>query len=156
MAEVKRSDKKAIGKEYPPITYMVDIPGVKIREYAEAIGDMNPIYFDEEYAKKAGFDSIIAPPTFAAVFALRPLAFALQDQDLAIDLATMVHGAQEFEFYKPVKPGDKLTIKPKVADIYEKMSRSGRPMDFIVIEAEVVDEKGEKVLVARSTLICRR
>ena len=151
-----RSDKRAIGREYPPITYVVDIPGVKIREYVEAVGDTNPLYVDEEYAKKSEFGGIIAPPTFAAVFTLTPLADVIVDPDLAIDLLRMVHGAQEYEFYKPIRPGDKLTVKPRVADIYEKTSRSGAPLDFIIIESTVTNEKGEKVLVSKSTLICRR
>ena len=58
-------NKEILGKEYEPFEFPIEKG--KIREMAAAAYDDNPIYFDEEYAKKTRFGGIIAPPHFAAV-----------------------------------------------------------------------------------------
>jgi peroxisomal enoyl-CoA hydratase 2 len=69
------------------------------------------------------------------------------------DLRRILHGEQEFEFFKPIFVGDTLTGVTKIADFYEKEGGRGGKMTFLVSETEYTNQKGEKVATARATLI---
>ncbi|MGH7950151.1 MAG: FAS1-like dehydratase domain-containing protein, partial [Candidatus Binataceae bacterium] len=69
------------------------------------------------------------------------------------DIRRILHGEQEFEFYKPIFVGDVLTGQARVADLYEKEGGRGGKMTFLVVETEYKNQRGEKVALARSTLI---
>ncbi len=140
---------EAVGKSYPPAEY--EVGREKIREYAYAVGDENPVYLDEEAAKEAGFDSVVAPPMFTVVYAADALKKAILDPDLGINLMMMVHGGQEFEWHDVVTSGDVITTTASIDEIYEKAG-----MDFIVIKSESVNQDGKPVVTARWTEIVRR
>jgi acyl dehydratase len=72
------------------------------------------------------------------------------DQELGIDYAMVVHGEQEYEWRRPIVVGDVLRATPRIADIYAR-----GPNEFLVIEAEITDQAGEVVCVARTTLLSR-
>ena len=74
---------------------------MKIKEFAAAIGDSNPIYRDREAAQAAGHPDVIAPPTFPIVFSLQSGGGALADPDLGLNFAMVVHGEQRFEYTRP-------------------------------------------------------
>jgi acyl dehydratase len=137
-----------IGKSYGPITY--EIGREKMREYAAACKDGNPIYHDREFAQQTKYGDIIAMPNFAAVYSLRGAGMLLLDQEIKLNLAMLVHGSQEFEWFGVVKPNDVITETGKVGDIYEKGE-----LDFIVYEGEARNQAGELVCRARSTFIIR-
>jgi len=73
--------------------------------------------------------------------------------DLKIDIRRILHGEQEFEFFKPVLVGDVLTGVAKVADVFEKEGGRGGKMTFVAVETEYKNQKGEKVALARSVVI---
>ena len=141
-------DKGIIGKTGKP--FMVPIEWSKVREFARAIRDPNPVYFDPELAKKE-CGGIPVPPTFLQVAAF------WQDADsmpaIHFDLRRILHGEQEFELYKPILVGDLLTGTARIADVYERAGGRGGNMTFMVTEIEYRNQKGEKIAVARSTLI---
>lgn len=140
-------DHKWIGKVYDPITY--EIGREKMKEYAAAAKDYNPVFHNEDFAKDTKYGDIIGMPNFAAVYAGKGAGFMLVDPDLKLNLARLVHGSQEFEWFDVVKPGDKITIHGKVADIYEKGN-----LDFVVYECDA--KNGDKTVVrARYTFIIR-
>ena len=56
----------SVGKRYPAYAY--EVGKEKIREYAWAVGEDNPVYFDREQAQAAGFRDVPAPPMFAVVY----------------------------------------------------------------------------------------
>ena len=85
-----------IGKTFAPATYAVGRE--KIREYAHAVGETDPLYLDVEAARAAGYDDVVAPPMFAVVYSLPAVWPALFDEEVGIDFARMVHGGQEFEW----------------------------------------------------------
>lgn len=60
-------DQSFVGRSYPP-TDPYEVGREKIREFAAAVGDTNPVYSDPEAAKSYGYPDVIAPPTF--VFAI--------------------------------------------------------------------------------------
>lgn len=141
-------DQKFIGKEYPPTEY--EIGREKIKEYARALGDMNPIYLDREAGAKSKYGDNIAVPNFAAVYNLMGCAEVFFDPELKLNMAMLVHGEQEFEFHTPAKPGDVMTTTGKIVDVYEKGGN-----DFIVYEARTLNQDGELVTVGRATFVIR-
>jgi len=146
-------DKSVIGKEYPEFSFEVEKG--KIREFATAIGDESPVFYDEKAAKEAGFEGLALPPSFPTVFAnFGGLMHNVMD-DLKLDLAKILHGGQEYEYFGKIKPGDTVTGKVKIANVFEKTGKSGT-MDFVVMETTYTNQSGEKVVVDRSTLIQRR
>jgi len=145
--------KNVIGREYPEFSYEVE--KVKIREFANAIGDKNPVYYDEKAANEEGFKGLALPPSFPIVFSLAGGLMTVVLEDLKVDLVKALHGGQQYEYFKPVKPGDIVTGKIRIADVFEKTGKAGT-MDFIIIETTYTNQNGEKVLVDTNTLIQRR
>src|SRR3954449_12899202 len=99
----------AIGRTYPPTTYAVGRE--KIREYAYAVGESQPLYLDVEAARAAGYDDVVAPPMFAAVYCTGAVWPALMDPEVGLDFSRMVHGGQEFTWHAPVVAGDEITTE---------------------------------------------
>lgn len=142
------ADRAIVGKTYPPFTVRVEHG--KIRELAEALRDENPLYRNEEAARRSRFGGIIAPPTLSRSFWWEGTQV---HRDLGFDWRYVVHGEQEFEYYRPIKAGDVLTAQVRVADMYEKPGKRGGTMTFAVVETAYRNGDGETVLVGRRTLI---
>jgi acyl dehydratase len=137
-----------IGKTYPPSTYSVGRE--KVIEYADAVGETNPLYLDPGAAREAGHADVVAPPMFAVVFSGRALAPALFDPEVGIDFAHMVHGGQEFRWGPLVVAGDEITTTTTVTDVSER-----RGIGFYVFETESVNQRGETVVTGTWTNIVR-
>lgn len=146
------ADKSLIGKETP--TVVAEVLAEETIQFAKALGDLNPLYVDEDAARESPFGSLLAPPTFPVT-----LAAGNMDPDLFFELglnfASIVHGEQEFEYLRPLKVGEKVTLKGRVADITEKEGRRG-VLDVVVLETTGYDQKGEKIFIARMTLLSKR
>jgi acyl dehydratase len=138
----------AVGKTYPPTSYAVGRE--KIREYAAAVGETNPLHFDLDAARAAGYADLVAPPMFAVVYASRAVTPALFDPEVGIDFAMMVHGSQEFEWPQLVLAGDEIETTATVNDISE---RGG--MGFFVFESRSANQRGETVCIGTWTNIVR-
>src|SRR3954453_17181417 len=109
---------QAKGKTYPPYEY--EGGKEKIKEYAWAVGEDNPVYFDREQARAVGFRDDAAPPMFAVVYSGGAVGAAVLDPDGATNFAMMVHGGQEFVWGEPVVAGDTITTDVSVKDVYER------------------------------------
>ena len=140
--------KELIGKRHPPKSY--EVGREKIREYARAVGEENPIYHDPEAARDAGFVNVVAPPMFCVVYSAPAMGPAVLDPELGINLALMVHGSQEFEWQEPVVAGDEITTEVTVKDIYEKNG-----MEFYVWESQSKKQDGTPVVKGTWTNIVR-
>ena len=127
-----------IGKTFAPATYAVGRE--KIREYAHAVGETDPLYLDVQAARAAGYDDIVAPPMFAVVYSLPAVWPALFDEEVGIDFAHMVHGGQEFAWGPVVVAGDEITTTASLKDVSER-----RGNDFFVFESLSVNGRGETV-----------
>jgi acyl dehydratase len=138
----------AVGKEWPSTTYQVGRE--KIREYANALGIENPVHFDVEAARAAGFRDVVAPPMFAVVYSSPAMAPAMFDPDVAMNFAAMVHGGQQFEWEEPACSGDEITTSAKCASIEEKDGKG-----FYVFETNSVNQEGAQVVRGTWTLIVR-
>lgn len=137
------------GREFPA-TEPITITAESIREFADAIGDPNPLHRDEAAAKAAGYDAIIAPPTFLTKLNFVYGPQVLGDPELGLNYAMVVHGEQEYEHARPVKAGDVLVARPRIGAI----SARGRN-EFMITEAIIETTSGERVSVARSTIVSR-
>ena len=137
-------DRSYIGMTGEPVR--MHIERGKVREFARAIKDDDPLYFDEEHAKREA-GGIVPPVTFLQTVTHwddgrgRPRP--------PIDLKRALHGEQEFEFLKPIVVGDVLTAVTRIADIYEKAGRRGGTMTFVVTETAFTNQRGEIVARAR-------
>jgi acyl dehydratase len=138
----------AIGKSYPPTHYAVGRE--KIKEYASAVGERNPIHLDHEAARAAGFADVVAPPMFAVVYSNAAILPGLFDPDVGIDFAHMVHGSQAFRWGPLVVAGDEITTTATVTGISERGE-----MGFYVFETDSRNHNGETVCVGTWTNIVR-
>jgi acyl dehydratase len=138
----------AVGKTYPATTYAVGRE--KVREYAHAVGESNPLYLDPEAARAAGHDDVVAPPMFAVVYSMPAVAQGMFDPEVGIDFSRLVHAGQEFEWGPLVVAGDEITTTTAVSDITE---RSGN--GFFTFETTSVNQRGETVCVGRWSNIVR-
>lgn len=138
----------AIGKSYEPVTYAVGRE--KIREYAAAVGETNPLHHDLDAARAAGYADLVAPPMFAVVYATRSVAPAIFDPEVGINLAMMLHGGQEFRWGPLVVAGDEITTTATVKDISERQG-----MGFYVFESVSNNQRGETVCTGTWTNIMR-
>jgi hypothetical protein len=133
-----------IGKTGEPI--VMHIERGKIREFARAIKDDDPVYFDDEAARAAG--GVMPPVTFLETVRLwddgrgRPRP--------PLDLKRTLHGEQEYELLGPIHAGDVLTARSRIADIYDKPGKRGGTMTFVVTETEFTNQRGEVVARARA------
>ena len=132
-------DATAKGKTYPPYEY--EVGKEKIREYAQAVGEDNPIYFDREAAKAAGFRDVVAPPMFAVVYSGGAIGPPMFDPEVGIDFALLVHGGQEFVWGEPVCSGDTISTVVEVKDIYDRPG-----MGFYVFESVSTNQDGAEVV----------
>ena len=142
-------DPSFIGRTYPP-TEPYEVGREKIREFADAIGDPNPVYRDRAAAEKLGHPDVIAPPTFPIVLSMRAGAQVISDPALGLDYTRVVHGEQRFVYARPVRAGDRLTVVVSVENI-----RVAAGNDLITTRGEVSTVEGEHVVTAYSTLVAR-
>ena len=172
--------KAAIGKESEPRESSMEATASEHRRFIHAIMDDDPIYYDEEYAKKTRYGAIVCPPLFPTSVSRRQLgtpdpvtegfkanpdfdALAASGQvarpgDLPqLDLShipRMLNGGNSIEFFQYMKLGEKTVSKTRIVDIYEREGRSGH-MVFMVNETEVRNDKGELLMRSRGVSIRR-
>lgn len=142
-------DPAFAGKQYPP-TEPYEVSREKIREFAAAIGDSNPVYCDAAAARALGYPDVIAPPTFPIAVSMRAAEQVISDPQLGLDYGRVVHGEQSFSYTRPVRAGDQLTAIVTVESI-----RTAAGNDIITTRADISTVEGEPVVSARSTLVAR-
>ncbi len=123
------------GMQLPDMTYT--ITSEILEKYLDGIDDLNPLYLDDEYAKKTPFGGRVVPPISMAIYTtvssvIKPMG--------VVTPPGLVHAYQRYEFSGVVRPDEKLVIKSVVADKYEKKGRK-----YVQLKSEVFNEKGEKV-----------
>jgi acyl dehydratase len=134
-----------VGKQGESRVY--DVERGAIRRFAEAIGDSNPIFNDEAAARETRFGGMIAPPTFC-----RSMGSAIPQVALDLPGFRALDGGSDWEYFKPIRAGDRITVQSKIADIRETAGRLG-PMVFIVVETSYTNQFGQLCVTQRSTVI---
>lgn len=154
MAKVITEQARAlVGKDSPP--FSIEVDRSELRKFAAAVAfpaPPNPLYGDEKYARHARFGGLIAHPTFCTSFrwlggpleALTPILPAYR---------VGMNGGNEYEFLEPIRPGDVLTGRARIASLEEKPRDDGGVMLVVSLEASFFNQFEEKVLIARQTLL---
>ena len=142
-------DKKHIGKRLPSFKAVAEAG--QLRFFAKAIGEDNPVYFDESAARDAGHPALPLPPTF--FFSLEfTQSSAGWRAELGIEPSRILHGEQQFSYHRMAYAGDTLVYESRIADIYDKKNGA---LDFVVRETRVTNQRGEHVADLRSILVQR-
>jgi len=141
-----------------------------ILNFAAALGETNPIYWDEAHAKATPLGSVIAPPTFAVAAALwnpdaglrgirqipkrsAPPAekgAAREGRGGGGGSARLLHGEQRFEYHQPLRPGMRLSASIRPGRTWEKEGKRGGKLRFSETITELRDERGELVVTSTS------
>jgi len=153
---VPDSLKQYIGKVDPP--HLREVEKGAIRRYADAVGDDNPLYYDEEYAKKSRYGCIIAPPGFFG-WAKKTISsseglIGLIGAMIEAGYAGILDGGMAYDFYLPIRVGDTLVGSPKVADIALKEGKT--KMMILRFETSYTNQNGDLVAKSYQTLIGRQ
>ena len=144
-------DKSKIGAETE--VREITVEAGMLRLFCQAIGEANPIYRDEEAALKAGYRAIPTPPTYASVLSnLAPPKSDLVIGVLKADLGRMLHGEQGFTQHKPIFVGDRIRLRQRIADIYDK---KGGALEFVVLETSVTNQNDELCATMHTIAVLR-
>lgn len=135
--------RKQIGKSGEMRTYEVERGA--IRRFAEAIGDPNLLYSDERAARESRFGGIIAPPTFC-----RSMSSPIPGIELPGIGGRGLDGGSDWEYFHPIRAGDRISVQTRIADLREAKGRLG-PMVFITMETTYTNQFGEVCVTQRST-----
>lgn len=145
------ADMSLIGRSLGVTT--TEVEKGRLRFFAKAIGETDPVYTDEAAAKAAGYKSLPVPPSF-----LTCLEGEGRDQNelvegaLGFDITRILHAEQEFTYHQMAFAGDCLTFDSRIVDVYEK---KGGALQFAVLGTRVSNQRGEHVADIRSTLVQR-
>ena len=143
-------DRSKIGHEFS--SFSADVEKGRLRFFAKAIGETDPVYTDEAAARDAGYKTIPAPPTF-------PFSLDMEGPELMpvlglldMDIRRILHGTQEFEYLGTIYAGDTITVSSRIKDIFDK---KGGALEFVVMENTYTNQQGEVVVKAATTLVYR-
>jgi len=154
-------DPKHIGRKYGPFKYTLGVE--KMREFAYAVGGgfpglgfvqappgLNPLLHDEQAARAGPYGAVIAFPTFVATFAMAPFGAAVVDPELGINLAMLLHGEQQFEYFDVMREGDVMETTGTIQEIFV---RGGK--DFLIVVTESTNQHGKLVVRGTWTAVVR-
>ncbi|WP_242891897.1 MaoC family dehydratase N-terminal domain-containing protein [Actinomadura litoris] len=136
-----------VGRVFPP-GEPYEVGRVKISEFADAIGDPNPVFRDREAAKAAGYPDVIAPPTFPIVMSLYTPGLA--DPELGLNFAMVVHSGQSFAYVRPLRAGDVVTCTSTITEI-----KSVGSHESMTVRTEIATVEGEPVCTCHNTFVER-
>jgi acyl dehydratase len=144
----------AVNRDYVGRTFEAAAPyevsRVKIAEFADAIGDRNPVYTDRAAAQAAGHPDVIAPPTFAIVISMAASRRVIDDPGLGLNYAMVVHGEQRFEYSRQLRAGDVVSAQTTITGIRD----AGRNV-MLSTRTEIRTAGHEHVCTAHATLVER-
>jgi acyl dehydratase len=148
-------------------TYTLPIDAVAARRFAYAATDENPVYFDDDAARRAGYERAIAPPMFVCSMfdhAAGPPERELKTDGVSTgifpsvvkDDAALLGGGQEVDFLAPVYLGDTVVVTRSLVNHYRRPSQRFGELDFVVIESLIVNQEGTAVVRILDTLIAKQ
>lgn len=141
---------KMVGRKLPSFSFRVEQG--KIKELAQAIGDDNPVYYSREKALEEGYRDVIAPPTYGTVIDhWGENDFTEMCALLEMNPVMVLHGEQEYHYWGEINQGDEITASTVIAGYEEKPK-----MFLFVLETEYYNQRGEKVILCRKTLVERK
>lgn len=143
-------------------TSILEVERGAVRRFVDAVGDPNPLYRDEEYARKSKYGSIIAPPGFFGwpiMGGSQNLIFSLLEGELGQSLlkagyntTSAIDGGTSYDFFHPIRIKDTLTASLAIKDISERRNQTGKAL-FITFETTYTNQNGALVATERGTFI---
>ena len=143
-------DRRHIGHELP--AYQVEVEKGRLRFFAKATGQDDPVYTDEDAARAAGHPGLPVPPTFLFCLEMESPNPAAVRELLGIDYRRLLHGEQGFTFHRMAHAGDTLTFRQRIEDIYDKKNGA---LEFVVRKTSVTNQRGEAVADLRCVSVIR-
>lgn len=143
-------DKRFIGHVMP--AFSADVEKGRLRFFAKATGQTDPVYADEAAAQAAGYPSLPVPPTFLFCLEMEAPDPAAIRNLLGMDYRTLLHGEQGFSYHRMAFAGDRLTFEQRIDDIYDK---KGGALEFVVRKTRVTNQRGEDVAELRAVTVIR-
>lgn len=143
-------DRKWIGHRLFDATFAVERG--RVRQFARAIGETDPIYLDEAAARAAGHPDVLAPPTFLFAAELDSGGLFGWLGEAGVPLTRVLHGEQRFTYHRQAHAGDVLRVSTRIADVYAK--RSGT-LEFVIVETRVTDREERPVAELTGTIVVR-
>lgn len=125
-----------------------DIEKGAVRKFADAIGDPNPLFRDEEVAKHSRYGRLLAPPTFAMTLEYGDLPGLLLPQE------GLIHGEQTFYYSRPLFVGEAVYCLKRLTDVYVRGGATGK-MTFLLFETRCADERDQTIQSAKMNIIIR-
>jgi len=145
------ADKSLIGRSLGVTTSVVEAG--RLRFFAKAIGETDPVYTDEAAARAAGHRALPVPPTFLLCLESEGRnPQAIVENIMGFDLGRILHAEQTFSYHRMAYAGDLLTFDTRIVDVYEK---KGGALQFVVQETRISNQDGEHVADLRSSLVQR-
>ncbi|RYZ12705.1 MAG: MaoC family dehydratase [Comamonadaceae bacterium] len=143
-------DRKFIGHRLAPSTLTLD--RTRLRYFAKAIGETDPVYTDTAAARAAGHADLPVPPTFLFAAELDSGATDRLLVELGIPIAKLLHGEQSFRYHRTLCAGETVQVQSSISDIYDK---KGGKLEFAVKDSRVTDARDQLVAELRTVLVVR-
>lgn len=143
-------DRSWIGKTLKPS--VLEIERGRLRAFAEAIGETDPVYRDVDAARAAGHADLPVPPTFLFAAEMDSNRMFELLTDMKVPLARLLHGEQGYTYHQQVHAGDVVTVTSRIANIYDK---KGGALEFVEKISDVRNQDDELVAELRSVLVVR-
>ncbi len=153
--------KNLIGRKGKPLVY--EVTRIDLRRIADAAGDRNPLYWDDEYAARSRYGSVIAPPDFfgwPAKWAADQTFINSNElfMEMAIEVAKAgyyraINAGMESEYFLPIRPGDTIILTSEIVGMEEKEGKKGGKMLISTIETTVINQNGDVVARQRQSSI---
>jgi len=143
-------DRSFIGHELPP--FQVEVEKGRLRFFAKATGQDDPVYCDEAAARGAGHPGLPVPPTFLFCLEMESPNPAAIRELLGMDYRRLLHGEQGFTYHAMAYAGDTLTFRQRIEDIYDK---KGGALEFVVRKTRVTNQRDELVAELRCATVVR-
>ena len=143
-------DRKWIGHDFG--SSELTIERGRLRFFAKATGETNPLYSDVDAARAAGYADLPVPPTCLFAVELDSGAMFGRLDTMQVPHAKVLHAEQGFEYFAPIVAGDTVTAHSRVHDIHDKKNGA---LEFIGIHTRVTNQRGEHVANLRSLTVVR-
>ena len=143
-------DRQYIGHTMPKFSATVEKG--RLRFFAKAIGETDPVYTDEAAAQAAGHPGLPVPPTFLFCLEMESPGPAAIRNLVCLDYRRLLHGEQGFTYHRMAYAGDVLSFEQRIEDIYDK---KGGALDFVLRKTRVTNQRGEHVADLRTVTVQR-
>jgi acyl dehydratase len=143
-------DRQYIGHTMPAFEVAVEVG--RLRFFAKATGQTDPVYLDDTAARAAGHPALPVPPTFLFCLEMESPDPAAIRNLLGMDYRRLLHGEQGFTYHRLAHAGDVLRFEQRIADIYDKKNGA---LEFVERITRIANQRGEHVADLRAVTVLR-